>query len=113
VSVAAQITGGLVDVASDDDGEPTLILCLRCTQRFTARDSCPYCSSLRIATVPEDATEPQGPWMFELWEQTSAGAVALITRLGGFGDQADALVHAGEFLKHYIAQARAAGLLGT
>ena len=92
---------------TDEEGEePTLVVCIRCAQRFRARSQCPHCADLAIAILEDDA-DPAEPWLFEVWQRAEDGSATRVAHVGGFGMRADADSHSREFLHHYVAQRRA------
>lgn len=94
-------------MTDDSQGEATLAICIRCMQRFPARERCPHCSDLSVATMPNAEDGSGGTWLFELLEKPTAGTFVVVARLGGFRDQGEAVAKAHEFLRHYVAQRRA------
>jgi hypothetical protein len=92
---------------TDGHGEdPTLVVCIRCAQRFPARSRCPHCADLAISILEDDA-DAAVPWLFEVWQRPDDGAAIRVAHVGGFRTRADADSHAREFLHHYVAQRRA------
>ena len=75
------------DAARGSD-DPTLVICIRCTQRFPARVECPFCSDLSITTMADSEDRENGTWLFELLEKPAPNALAVVARVGGFRDQA-------------------------
>ena len=94
-------------VSGEHGEEPTLVVCIRCVQRFRARSQCPHCADLRVAIIEDDGADPDRLWFFEVWQDLENAPATRAARVGGFVTRAEANDHAREFLQHYVAQRRA------
>jgi hypothetical protein len=89
-------------------------VCIRCAQYLTARTRCPYCGHLHV-TLSDEEKHPEYPeanWVAEIWAGDSpVGARQRIALLGGFASAAVATARSHEFIRRYVEQGIAAGVL--